>query len=433
MDPDVGNLSSVAVNSSLDDQLADSRPWNLLELISIGSVLVTIILSCVIGNLFVIMAILFERDLRRPQYYLIFSLAVADLLVGVIVSPLATLSELQRRWTLGVTVCDIWISVDVLVCTSSILHLVAIALDRYWSITDIGYMQNRTPKRIFIMISIVWVVSLLISVAPIFGWKDSRFEHRVNVEHICLISQELSYQVFSTATAFYIPLFAIMAVYYKIFRAAKRRFKRERDRKTFTKHSLPSTTHISAHTANTMIAPATGAKLSLPVKQKAATRQMQIEEDGPSAVSSVDGSDDMDDERTPMHTNGRQLTQLETALDGSDVGATRTAPASVTPKTARFRLKKRSKESAETRREQKAWRTLAIITGTFVACWLPFFLISLYRPICRCRINPAVESVAAWLGYLNSAINPIIYTIFSPDFRQAFQRILKRICFLHES
>lgn len=72
MDPDVGNLSSVVVsvaNSTtiFDDQLALSPAWNLLELISIGCVLVIIILSCVIGNLFVIMAILFERDLRRPQ------------------------------------------------------------------------------------------------------------------------------------------------------------------------------------------------------------------------------------------------------------------------------------------------------------------------------------------------------------------------------
>lgn len=71
MDPDVANLSSVVVsvaNSTIfDDQLALSPAWNLLELISIGCVLVIIILSCVIGNLFVIMAILFERDLRRPQ------------------------------------------------------------------------------------------------------------------------------------------------------------------------------------------------------------------------------------------------------------------------------------------------------------------------------------------------------------------------------
>lgn len=74
----------------------------------------------------------------------------------------------------------------------------------------------------------------------------------------------------------------------------------------------------------------------------------------------------------------------------------RSAPSSLISSTPK--RKKRVKESIETRRERKAWRTLAIITGTFVACWTPFFLVSLYRPICGCRIPPLLESVTSWLG-----------------------------------
>nr|CAD2156913.1 unnamed protein product [Meloidogyne enterolobii] len=40
-----------------------------------------------------------------------------------------------------------------------------------------------------------------------------------------------------------------------------------------------------------------------------------------------------------------------------------------------------------------------------------------------------MEQIFNWLGYLNSALNPIIYTIFSLDFRMAFKRILKKALF----
>ncbi|CAD7078564.1 unnamed protein product [Hermetia illucens] len=83
------------------------------------------------------------------------------------------------------------------------------------------------------------------------------------------------------------------------------------------------------------------------------------------------------------------------------------------------------KETLEAKRERKAAKTLAIITGAFVVCWLPFFLMALLLPLCEsCHINDMVASLFLWLGYFNSTLNPVIYTIFSPEFRQAFKRIL---------
>jgi 5-hydroxytryptamine receptor 1 len=83
------------------------------------------------------------------------------------------------------------------------------------------------------------------------------------------------------------------------------------------------------------------------------------------------------------------------------------------------------KESLEAKRERKAAKTLAIITGAFVVCWLPFFIMALLMPLCdACYINDYMQSFFLWLGYFNSTLNPVIYTIFSPEFRQAFKRIL---------
>jgi octopamine receptor len=80
------------------------------------------------------------------------------------------------------------------------------------------------------------------------------------------------------------------------------------------------------------------------------------------------------------------------------------------------------------RMETKAAKTLAIIVGGFILCWLPFFTMYLIRPFCDSCINDVLFSVAFWIGYCNSAINPMIYALFSKDFRFAFKRIICK-CF----
>uniref|UniRef100_A0A453Z210 G-protein coupled receptors family 1 profile domain-containing protein n=1 Tax=Anopheles merus TaxID=30066 RepID=A0A453Z210_ANOME len=80
------------------------------------------------------------------------------------------------------------------------------------------------------------------------------------------------------------------------------------------------------------------------------------------------------------------------------------------------------------RMETKAAKTLAIIVGLFVLCWLPFFTMYLVRPFCDDCINELLFSIVFWIGYCNSAINPMIYALFSKDFRFAFKRIICR-CF----
>jgi len=123
-------------------------------------------------------------------------------------------------------------------------------------------------------------------------------------------------------------------------------------------------------------------------------------------------------------------TSLEFPADvgPADGDARRTATSGGAELTTSQRLatERRAAKKREQTRERKAARTLAIITGTFVGCWLPFFILALVRPFCadRCHYPDLLVSVIGWLGYINSLLNPVIYTIFNPDFRLAFRKIL---------
>ena len=80
------------------------------------------------------------------------------------------------------------------------------------------------------------------------------------------------------------------------------------------------------------------------------------------------------------------------------------------------------------RRQHRAARTLGIIMGCFLLCWLPFFLKYVIVTLCGedvCYTPPWVTSVLFWIGYLNSALNPLIYALVNTDFRDAFETLIK--------
>ncbi|KAK3094515.1 hypothetical protein FSP39_002759 [Pinctada imbricata] len=81
------------------------------------------------------------------------------------------------------------------------------------------------------------------------------------------------------------------------------------------------------------------------------------------------------------------------------------------------------------KQETKAAKTIGIIMGCFCVCWFPFFIVNVIDPLIGHKITYVPWTIALWLGYLNSMLNPFLYYNFNRSFKTAFNRLLTcKVC-----
>ncbi|XP_010000413.1 PREDICTED: histamine H2 receptor [Chaetura pelagica] len=296
------------------------QPLQLL----IGTCLVLLIVVTLCGNIIVCLAVTRDHRLRSLTNCIIVSLAITDLLLALLVLPFSAFYELSKEWPFGSTFCNIYTSLDVMLCTASILNLFMISLDRYFAVTaPLRYNQLVTPSRVAVGLVVIWAVSLMVSFLPIhLGWNTNgtRVQNTVsNCSKECKLEVNPLYGLVDALLTFYIPLVIMCITYYRIFKIAREQAKR--------------INHTWCSSSNGPVPPMV--------------------------------------------------------------------------------------------KEHKATVTLAVVMGAFIVCWFPYFTVFIYRGMWGdSKVKGTPMSIVLWLGYANSALNPILYGTLNRDFRLAYQNLL---------
>ncbi|XP_052670030.1 5-hydroxytryptamine receptor 2C-like isoform X1 [Harpia harpyja] len=214
---------SLSSNLTLNQSLPTSDPLNASEKGEVSRMsvreknwpallILVVILLTIGGNILVIMAVSLEKKLQNATNFFLMSLAVADMLVGILVMPVSLITVLyDYAWPLPKQLCPIWISLDVLFSTASIMHLCAISLDRYVAIRNpIEHSRFNSRTKAIMKIAAVWTISIGISMPiPVIGLQD---DSRVFVNGTCVLNDE-NFVLIGSFMAFFIPLIIMVITY----------------------------------------------------------------------------------------------------------------------------------------------------------------------------------------------------------------------------
>ncbi|XP_032806557.2 D(1) dopamine receptor [Petromyzon marinus] len=361
---DEDDTRRVMLNLTADEALGCEPGKGLSFRILAGCLLSLLILSTLFGNTLVCAAVIKFRHLRsKVTNYFVISLAVSDLFVALLVMPWKAITEVAGFWPFG-AFCNVWVAFDIMCSTASILNLCVISVDRYWAISSpFRYERKMTQRVAFVMISVAWTLSVLISFIPVqLNWHKAQHVQQTwefhnasggadadaSVPENCDSSLNRTYAISSSLISFYIPVAIMIVTYTKIYRIAQRQIRR---------------------------------------------------------IASL--------ERAAEHAHNCQLNPND-------------CPNEMSFKTS-------------FKKETKVLKTLSVIMGVFVFCWLPFFILNCVVPFCDSAgvegddeqqqqhhplcVSETTFSIFVWFGWANSSLNPIIYA-FNADFRKAFSTLL---------
>lgn len=334
--------------------------------------------------------------------------------------------QVNQKWELGLYVCLMWTGSDVFLSTTSILHLSAIAIHRYFGISKpLRVRSIQETRHVLILLVPTWIISFAISLpliiqGAVYDSSAVLIQNDSAGLHCGIFDR--TFVIYSSMVSYFVPL-AIMVFAdlrsVQILRNNVRIVVTQNGgggSKNATSDSAPETPRLSSERPRNMLS------------KDSSLYEMTLSDSAASTALSP-----MVETRQTDNNGAASETSLVLEFTPQS-----TPPPAERHSAIRAKCRKHRSKSMgyigmlATRgmvkinsRERRAEKTLIWVFACFVIFWLPFFTTNLTYGICAsCSIPNSVFLSFTWLGYISSGVNPCIYTLLNSDFRNAFKRIL---------
>uniref|UniRef100_A0A3B4EY43 Muscarinic acetylcholine receptor n=1 Tax=Pundamilia nyererei TaxID=303518 RepID=A0A3B4EY43_9CICH len=425
------NASNISVSNGTG--LFSRSPYTTLEIALIILVAGSLSLITVIGNILVMLSIKVNRNLQTVNNYFLFSLACADLIIGVCSMNLYTVYIVIGFWPLGAVVCDLWLAVDYVVSNASVMNLLIISFDRYFCVTKpLSYPVRRSTKIAGLMIAAAWVLSFILWAPAILFWQFIVGGRTVKPNECYIQFFSNPAVTFGTAiAAFYLPVAIMIYLYWRISKASRSRMRKD-SRKT-------SGTSLGEAPSNSQEEGGENTTATKKVQEEAADGK---EKEMLQQKQQQNGIGPCKEDRTNQVDSTSDSIQASTSKDAeippssrknSNIGKNEAQPSSrknsaadaqmLVTKTLENAVAKWKKRGISSR-EKKVTRTIMAILVAFVVTWTPYNVMVLINTFCSICIPNTLWTIGYWLCYINSTINPACYALCNATFKNTFKQLL---------
>ncbi|XP_030044349.1 histamine H3 receptor-like [Microcaecilia unicolor] len=338
---------------------------SLITLPVLMSVMVSVI---VFGNALVILVFVLEKSLRNHSNYFLFNLAICDFCVGAFSIPLYIPYVLTGQWLLGRVTCKLWLSIDTVLCVTSICTIVLISYDRFLSITKaVEFRMQQNNARIALKkMLFAWMFSFTVYCPPIIFWEYIIGKSTVPPD-ACFYEFNNTWDFLLPFSLSSLVIPAVLVSYFNITICWRIRIGSKSQQSILFQgvNQVPSKARKKLTNSIFFVKPQ-----QIPENAEGSSTSSQPRQQNSISILTHIPSLPLDEEHT-KHTNGKE-SNLRNDATSKSVG---------------------SNSNSRLSKDVKIAKSLSIIVCIFAICWTPYSILMVIRAACHEYIVNRLESI----------------------------------------